>query len=346
MNLPSTMRALQFQQRGQLIEVDLPTPVPGPAEVLIRTEAATICTSDLNDIDHNPFGIIPPRVLGHEGAGRVVAVGGQTRGFDCGDRVAGHPVIPCGNCPTCRRGLSHLCQRMGHLGLDRDGTFAEYYCLRADRVRRIPNSLDFGVAALLEPVAVCIEALERGRVRPEDTLLVIGDGPFGIMIARLAASYGPKKVILIGHHPFRLQQVPESITINLRQTPDPVAEILTLNEGEGVDAAILAVGNQPGLDLGISALGARGRLVVFSSIPGRSLVDMSRVHLKELEILGACNDQNFIDTALQRLAEPKLNLKTLITHRVPLNDWPRAFDLARNSKDSALKVALVFGKDE
>ncbi len=168
----STMRALQLQAIDRLVEVELPVPEPKADEVLVRTVATTICTSDLNDIAHNPFGIALPRVMGHEGAGVVAALGEGVSQFHVGDRVAAHPVIPCRTCENCRRGLGHLCSHLGHLGLDRDGTFAEFFCIRADRARRIPPAVEFAAAALLEPVAVCLEAVRArshptGRDRPD-----------------------------------------------------------------------------------------------------------------------------------------------------------------------------------
>jgi threonine dehydrogenase-like Zn-dependent dehydrogenase len=103
------MRALQLQGLDRLVEVTLPVPQPKPDEVVIRTAATTICTSDLSDIAHNPFGIGLPRVLGHEGAGVVAKAGDEVSSFKVGDRVTAHPVIPCRTCGNCRRGWGHLC---------------------------------------------------------------------------------------------------------------------------------------------------------------------------------------------------------------------------------------------
>src|SRR5947207_2314909 len=145
--LPATMQALQMRELGELALTTLPMPTPGPRDVLIRTLAATICTSDLHDLARNPFGIGVPRVLGHEAAGVVVACGADVREFTVGRRVAVHPVVPCGACAECARGFGHLCARMGHLGNDRDGTFAEYFVQRADRVRWLPEQVPATVGA-------------------------------------------------------------------------------------------------------------------------------------------------------------------------------------------------------
>jgi threonine dehydrogenase-like Zn-dependent dehydrogenase len=340
----STMRALQLQAIDRLVEVELPVPEPKADEVLVRTVATTICTSDLNDIAHNPFGIALPRVMGHEGAGVVAALGEGVSQFHVGDRVAAHPVIPCRTCENCRRGLGHLCSHLGHLGLDRDGTFAEFFSIRADRARRIPPAVEFAAAALLEPVAVCLEAVQRGRIQPGETVLIAGDGPFGVLIARLASRCEPSTVIVVGRHDFRLRQVPTAIAIHDKRTPDVLQAIREANDGRGVDVAVLATSSPSALELSVAALRARGRLVVFSAVQGAPSVDWFRLHTQELEILGACNDEDMMDAALERLTDEELRLSSLVTHRLPFAEWPRAFELARRGKDEALKVALMFEK--
>lgn len=340
------MRALQLQDRDRLVEVTLPVPQPKPDEVLIRTVATTICTSDLSDIAHNPFGIGLPRVLGHEGAGVVAEAGEEVSTLKVSDRVTAHPVIPCRTCGNCRRGLGHLCSNLGHLGLDRDGTFAEFFCIRADRVRRLPPGVDFQFASLLEPVAVSLEAVARARIVVGETVLVSGDGPFGILLARLALEQKPGSLVFVGHHDFRLRQVPGAVRVNAKRTPDPGHAIREATGGQGVDAAILATGSPTAFELALGSLRARGRVVIFSAMQASPAVDWFRLHTQELEILGACNDQDLIDPALACLANPALRLDTLVTHQLPFAEWPRAFELARHGKNEALKVALRFRLDE
>lgn len=342
MTQPAMMQALQLQGLNRLMQVTMPVPQPKVDELLVRTVATTLCTSDLNDIARNPFAIPLPRVLGHEGAGVVAAVGSKVSGFGVGDTIASHPVIPCHTCENCARGLGHLCARMGHLGLDRDGTFAGFYCIRADRARRVPQNLSLPTAALLEPVAVCLEAVERGRIQRGESVLIVGDGPFGVMIARLVAKKNPARVFFVGRHDFRLNQVSNAIRIKQSAGEDLATTIISQNGGQGVDVAIMAAGTQAAFDLCAASLRARGRVVVFSALDQPAQVNLFALHVKELEILGACNDENLIDAALAQLGDPALGLHSLVTHQIPFNDWQRAFDLARNGKDSALKVALTF----
>lgn len=326
----SYMKSLQLQGLNRLVKVNIPVPVPRADEVLIRTKAATICTSDLHDIRTNPFEIKYPRVMGHEGAGVVAACGSEVRDFTPGTRVAAHPVVPCRICSECVRGLEHLCSRMGHLGIDRDGCFAEYFVQRADRLRAMPDNVSFALGALLEPVAVCLEAISRSNDIKGKAVLVAGDGPFGNIIARLARRAKAARVLVSGREPFRLQMIPGVETV----TGDVPAR--------SVDVAILAVSAAGAVETCLQALRPRGRLVVFSTVQEPVALDLFKIHVSELEIVGACNDENKIDESLQCLAEADLALEEIITHHIAFDRWEEAFDLARNGHNRALKVALVF----
>lgn len=337
----SRMQALALERPGQLECVERDVPQPSRGEVLIRTAVSTICTSDLGDIRDNPFGIELPRILGHEAAGVVAALGPGVADLNVGDRVAAHPVIPCGDCVECRRGLGHLCSRLGHLAVDREGTFAEFFCIPANRVRRIPDKVDLAEAALLEPVAVCLEAVNRACIRADATVLIAGDGPFGVIMARMAQRIGAR-VVLTGRHEYRLEKATGATAINVREIDDPTSIIAQATDDRGVDAAILAVDSQEALDLCIASLRPRGRLAVFSIMPNRPSVDMLRILCKELELVGACNDDDLLDEALDLIVGDALQLGQLVSHRVAFQNWQHAFKIASDQPERAMKVALVF----
>lgn len=323
------MKALQLQGLNKLVPVALALPVPKADEVLIRTVATTICTSDLHDIRNNPFGIKLPSVLGHEGAGIIVQCGQDVKQISAGMRVAAHPVVPCGVCVECERGFGHLCLNMGHLGIDRGGTFAEYFVQRADRVRQLPDSISFSLGALLEPVANCLQAISRAGNVKGKVVFVVGDGPFGNIIARLALRAGASRVLVAGKEPFRLGMIPG-------------VEIVEVNPVTSVDVAILAVSSADAFHTCMKALRKRGRLVVFSLLKDPVPVDLFDLHISELEIVGCCNDENKIEESLACLQDPALKLSDLVTHEVPFENWEEAFYLARDRHDKALKVALTF----
>ncbi|MCC7407494.1 MAG: alcohol dehydrogenase catalytic domain-containing protein [Phycisphaeraceae bacterium] len=335
------MKALQLQAVGKLELVDVPVPTIDDDQMLIKTGAAVICTSDLIDIRENPFGAPLPVVMGHEGAGTVAKLGRNVQGFNVGDRVATHPVHPCGQCPDCRSGRGHLCPSMRHFGLTLPGTFAEYYIVRADRARKVPHDVPFELAALAEPICVCLQALAQANLQQGGRLLILGDGPFGVLIAMLAHAMPLSKVVISGHYDFRLAFAP-GVTLNTKGLPDPVAALRDQTDNLGYDAVILAVGRPDAVRDGLSLLRPKGRLVIFSPIPGQTPIDLFAVSCKELEIVGACNDQDRLDEAVKKLTDPSLNLSRLITHRFPLDRFRDAFDVAAGQHQQALKVALTF----
>lgn len=333
------MQALVLRGKEDLVCRDEPIPRPGPGELLIRTKAATICTSDINDIRYNHFGIQTPMIMGHEAAGIVEEAGPQAAGFFKGDEVCVHPVMPCGKCGACRSGLSHLCEDMEHLGLNRGGAFAQFFVIRADRVRRKPRGASFAAASLVEPISVCLEAIKRGNVQKGGRVLIMGDGPFGVICSRLLKGFGAEQVIAVGHHPFRLGMTG---ALAVSGGDGVEKEILRLTDGRGVDTAILCVGSAEAVNTAIAVLRPRGTLSVFSAVEPPPAVNLFQVHVKELNLCGSCNDDGLLDQAVQVLESQPGEFEEIVTHRLPFSQWREAFELAVNGKDEALKVSLIF----
>jgi len=336
------MKAVSLKTVGHVELIDVPMPTYQEDQMLIKMGASTICTSDLNDIRSNPFGIVLPVVIGHEAAGTVVEIGKSVKGFEVGDRVTTHPVHPCGICQACLDGMQHLCLNMGHFGINMQGTMAEYYVVRQDRARHIPDNMDFPVAALAEPVSVCLEALAQAKLKPGNSLLIVGDGPFGVLMARLAETLNLSHVVIAGWEDFRMAFAGSARKVNSRNLADLTHELVNIVGGAGYDAAILAVGSPQAFAQCYQCLKPKGRLVVFSALPGETPVDLFSLHIKELEIIGACNDQDRFDEAVRCLSNPQLRVSDLITHQFPLTEFQQALNIAENGHDRALKVALTF----
>ncbi len=334
------MNAVVLKALDCLAYLDVPRPTIGEDELLIQTAVSTICTSDLHDIATNPFGINLPITLGHEGTGTVAAVGARVVDFCVGDRVVTHPVHPCGSCTACATGMAHLCEEMGHFGLNMPGTFADYYIVRSDRARELPDAVPFAVGALFEPLCVCLEALNQAKLSANNNLLIIGDGPFGLLMARLAATQELARVVVAGHNPFRLTFAGNAQTVNTAQATDPVASLLAANSGQTYDAIILATESKAAVTTALALLRRKGRLVIFASLLGETPIDLMAVQTKELEIVGACNDQEQLDNALAYLEAEHEALAPLITHTFPLANYQEALHQAATKPEQTVKVAL------
>jgi len=339
--MDTLMKAIVLEAPKVAKMKELPLPTPSKGEILIRTKAATVCTSDLMDMEQGLFTDSMPMVMGHEGAGVVAAVGAGVSDINVGDEVAVHPVMPCYKCVSCLRGLSHLCDDMGHLCFNVPGVFAEYFVTRPDCVRIKPPGMSFAVASLMEPVCVCLEAVNRGQVTKDSRVLITGDGPFGIMISKLCAPKNAKQIIQTGFFDGRLKQSAASSVININSEPDLEKRIMELTGGEGVDTAILCVSNPAAVDLCVEMLRSRGTMVVFSAISEKTPIDLFRIHLKELNIAGSNNDEGYMDEAIRLLSDTNLNLQSIVTHEVPFVRWEEAFHIAGNDKESCLKVSMV-----
>ena len=337
------MKAIVLEAQGTVNLREIPVPSLKKGEILIQTKAATICTSDILDMQLGLFTDNLPMVMGHEAAGIVAAVADDVTDIKIGDEVAIHPVMPCYKCASCLRGLSHLCDEMEHLCFNRPGVFAEYFTTRPDCVRKKSPGMSFALASLMEPVCVCLEAVNRGKVKEGDRVLIAGDGPFGIMISKLCAHRNPKQIIQTGFHDFRLKQAkgPLVTTININNEPNLYETIMGLTKGEGIDAAMLCVSNPAAVGLCVEVLRSRGTLVIFSALNEKTPVDLFRVHLKELNIVGSNNDENYMEDAIRLLNDPSLNLQNVITHEIPFSQWEEAFKIADKQKDSCLKVSMI-----
>ena len=337
------MKAIMLEAPNTVNLREIPVPTPKNGEILIKLKAGTVCTSDIMDMKYGIFTDNLPMVMGHEAAGVVAEVGDDVVGVQVGDEVAVHPVMSCYKCPSCLRGLSHLCEKMEHLCFNRPGAFSEYFVSRPDCVRKKPPEMSFAVASLMEGVCCSLEAVRRGNVKRGDRVLIAGDGPFGIMISRLCAINSPKQIIQTGYYDFRLKQAAGSLvkTLNIKEEPNLEKTIFELTNEEGIDCAILCVSDPKAMDLCVEILRPRGTLVIYSAISEKTPVDLMRVHLNELNIVGSNNDEGYMDEAIKMLSDPKLDFKSIITHEIPFDEWEEAFRIADEQKDRCLKVSMI-----
>lgn len=239
------MRALVWHGDDRLSLEDLPAPARGPGEVVVDVQLAGVCGSDLHPYRGHPGPRRPPLVLGHEAIATVAGRPG---------RYAVFPIVACGHCRACARGEENLCERRGLLGLDRPGVFAEQVSVREDALVAVPDVLDARLAVLVEPLATSISALRLERVAPEETVLVVGGGPIGLLAVYAAARLGAR--VLCAEPVAERRALAErlgaaAVFTDVRDVPAAEA-----------DAAIDAVGIEPAWRGAIAGVRMGGRVAI------------------------------------------------------------------------------------
>lgn len=319
---------------------DVPEPKSAPGRVVIRVEAAAICGSDFHEGD---FGSKPPLILGHEVSGTVVQIGEGVTGLAEGDRVALDPVQKCGACWPCTHGIEHLCSNYRHIGHGEiPGGWAEYMSIDAANAHRIPDGVNFLQACLLEPLAVCLQSLTRAGMQPGDSVVVIGDGPFGFLHAQVATALGAGTVIVAGHYDQRLARIAAATGAVTRNTH--IQDLRTTSSAllgpAGADIVVDATGAGPSPGLGIELLRPRGTLILFSYVWKPEPLPMGLIHMKELNVLGSCRSQNGYSACLELLQVGKVNTAHLIDVKAPLER--HAFVIERLTRHKAEVFKAVF----
>ncbi len=189
------MQAGLLREVGRFDVLEVPDPVAGPGEVLVRVAAAGICGTDRHLLRGEYMGR-PPVILGHEFSGTVEAVGEGVTSRKAGDRVACDPNIACGSCPSCLRGRINLCENLVAVGVHRDGGFAELSAIPAHRALPLPDGLSLRAAALSEPLACCLHALDIGAPRPGERVTILGGGVIGLLCLQLARLAGAEVLLV------------------------------------------------------------------------------------------------------------------------------------------------------
>jgi threonine dehydrogenase-like Zn-dependent dehydrogenase len=206
----------------------------------------------------------------------------------------------------------------------------------------LPDGISYPIGALFEPICVCLQALAQTRLPAGEPLLILGDGPFGLLMAQLAQEQGIRPVVVAGHQDFRLAHAGTGASpVNTAGMTDPTRALLEMFAGEEYGAVILATDAKRAMATGLACLRRKRRLVIFASLLGDTPIDLMMVQAKELEIVGACNDEDRLEDALAYLVKEAASLGELVTHCLPLEAYDQALELAAHGQDRAIKVALV-----
>lgn len=346
------MRAGVYRGKGRVVVESVPIPEIGEGEVLFRVAACGICGTDIKKIFHG-F-VKPPQILGHELAGTVVRVGRGVKKFKLGDRVVAFHHIPCGNCFYCRRKLYSQCAGYKKVGLTagfdpNGGGFGQYVRAMPWIVERgmlkLPPGVGFEEATFVEPVNTCLKAVRKARVAPGEKVLVIGQGPVGLLLLILAKYEG---ATVYTSDPMAGRRG-ASVRFGASEAFDPMAlslldEIRNRTEGRGADAVLMAVPNPSLVEeaLGLARPGGRVLLFAHNDPVLRLEFPAAAVGIEEKEILGSysasVDDQN---ESAALVFERRIPVRELISHRFPLEHIEEALELAARPADDTLKVVIT-----
>jgi NADPH2:quinone reductase len=315
----------------------VPDPVPGPGEVVVRVGACGICGSDLviaaGNFPPTPFPIVP----GHEFAGEIVAVGAGVDFLGVGDRVAVDPTLACGHCHWCRVGRGNLCDDWGATGDTVDGAAAEYVAVPAYNCHLIPEGMTFQQAALVEPLSCAVHAVRVAPPRVGESVLVVGGGTMGLLTAQLLARGGAARLAVVDR---RAERLPVAEQLGATLTATDLAEALD-DRPRGYDLVVDATGSPAAIQGGLDAVAKGGRFLVVGVAPPDATVQISpfRVYNQEITILGSMAVLHSYGEALRLVAEGLVDVDPLITHGLPLTGYPEALGLVRTGE--GLKIQLL-----
>jgi L-iditol 2-dehydrogenase len=350
--VPSTMRAAVYRGINDVRVETIPVPEIGPGEVLVKIHTCGICGTDLKKIHTGSHSA--PRVFGHEMAGTIAAIGEGVTGFQIGDRVMAYHHIPCGECFYCRKHTFAQCETYKKVGCTAGfapsgGGFAEYIRVMDWIVRRglikIPDSVPFEQAAFIEPVNTCYKAIDMLHLQPDETVLVIGQGPIGILLAALAKRTGAT-VLTSDLYPERHAVAARfGLDHPLEARGDVIAAAKAATDGRGADVTLVAVGANALIQVAMDAIRPGGRVMLFAATQhGEAPFDPAAVCMDEKTLMGSYSASVAIQDEVTQLVlddyKSGFDLTQLISHRFSIEDAVAAIDLASNPKPNSMKIVI------
>jgi L-iditol 2-dehydrogenase len=333
------VKVVRLHGPGDVRVADEPAPVAGPGESLVRVTAVGICGSDLHWYAESAIGdavLTRPLVLGHEAAG-VIAEGPRA-----GQRVAIDPAVPCGACPTCERGLGHLCPQVRFLGHGtNDGAMRELLAWPTDRLVPLPDEVDDVAGALLEPLGVAIHALRLARLGPGARVAILGAGPIGLLLIQLARATGATTIVATDRLAHRVAAARSCGAVaELVAGGAERASLLAATDGLGVDAAIEIAGDDDAIATAIDLVRPGGTVVVAGIPTGDvSVITASIARRKGLDLRFSRRMNRVYPQALALVRQGRVDVHAVVSARLPLENADAAFEKA--GRREGLKVVVT-----
>lgn len=351
------MLAVVFPQPDEYQLSEVPKPQAEAGQVVVNVKSTTICATDFK-IFHGLFpGVTFPHIPGHEWGGEVVQIGEGVTGIEPGDKVGVEVHVGCETCSPCRKGLYNLCENYGrpqtghaHIGFTVPGGLAEYCAVPVKAIHVLPEGLEFDHGAFTDSVGIALWAFERaGGVRPGEVVAILGPGAFGLLSVQIASGSGAGQVIAIGTEDDteRLALASElgadRVIEAADDSKDPVTAIRELTSGLGADLVVEFAGTAEAARQAIAMTRRGGRVVLCGATsPGRRLqIDLSTIVRGHLDIFGSVANPRGISKRANELMQTGLvDIRPLITHHMPLSEFPLAWELFQNRSENVIRIML------
>jgi L-iditol 2-dehydrogenase len=344
------MKTMQLTGIQQISKVELPDPViANDSDVLIKMKALGVCGSDIHYYKHGKIGsqiVKFPFLLGHEGAGQVVAVGEAVKKIKVGQRVAIEPAMPCGECDQCLVGRYHTCRKLKFLGCpgQAEGCLSEYIIMPETSCIPISDNLSYDQAAISEPLAIGVYAVKQSISIKGAKIGILGFGPIGMSVLLSAIAQGAEKVYVTDQINRRLEIAEKC---GATWTGNPINEdIVASIKGKEpllLDVVFECCGKQEAIDQAIEILKPGGKLMIIG-IPEFSKwsFDVDALRRKEITITNVRRQVGCVETALELMSEGLVDISLMPTHRFSFDETQKAFELVAEYRDGVMKAMIDF----
>ncbi len=342
------MKAMVLTGKGEAEYQDVATPKCPDDGFLIRVDSVGLCGSDVRTYSHGHAHVTYPCILGHENVGTIAEIGSKVKGYEVGERVIVNPVLPCGKCWYCLKGLQELCSDKLTYGHEIQGGFAEYMVvpgigIERGQIIKVPDDVSSDDIVVVELLSSVLNSQQLANVQVGETVVIIGTGPIGCLHSEVARLRGAKDIIMADINDERLEMCKEFSGTHFINSAneDLVKKVMEITDGFGADVVIVAAPSAQPHQQGIEMLRKQGTLVIFGGLnkdnPWTKL-DANLIHYSELKVIGAFAfaPENF-KKAFDIVSKKMINMD-LITHKLPLKDMVKGVELLQAGK--ALKVVL------
>ena len=342
--VPTRMNIAELVEIGRIVHREASVPRAGPGELVVKTRAVGLCGTDLKAFLRGHPYFTPPCVLGHEFTGTVAEVGTGVQGFSVGEAIVAAPYVECGTCDLCRRGLGELCKNKAFIA----GALQEFLLLPRKVVEaatfRLPSGVGFAVGSLAEPVACVVNGIERASVGGHDSVLVVGGGPMGVLLALMAQSISTH-VVVSEIAPARIDALRglglPVVDPSMESVPQRLEEVFG---SPYADVVLIAVGARAVAEEALEWTAPGGIALLFGGLPKgeRLTIDPFSVHYRETAITGSFGFRlNHFRAAVSWIGEHASEAAQIVTDTVPFHDVAAGFELGRRA--GGLKTVVTFG---